>query len=83
MENIKGCPQGSASDPGLWNIQYDSLLNLEYTKCTKVMTYADNLMILVKGTTQEEAKNYAYIEIQKVENGLEIIKQTLTTRNQK
>jgi len=28
----KGCPQGSASGPGFWNIQYNSLLNLEYTK---------------------------------------------------
>lgn len=61
----KGCPQGSASGPGFWNIQYDSLLNLEYTKNTKVMAYADDLMIIVKGTTQEEAENYANIETQK------------------
>jgi retron-type reverse transcriptase len=31
----KGCPQGSASGPGFWNLQYDSLLNLEYAKNTK------------------------------------------------
>jgi len=61
----KGRPQGSASGPGFWNIQYDSLLNLEYTKNTKVMAYADDLMILVKETTQEEAENYANIETQK------------------
>jgi len=60
----KGCPQGSASGPGFWNIQYDSLLNLEYTKNTKVIAYADDLMIIVKGTTQEEAENYANIETQ-------------------
>jgi hypothetical protein len=28
------------------------------------MAYADELMILVKGTTQEEAENYANIETQ-------------------
>ena len=67
----KGCPQSSASGPGFWNIQYDSLLNLEYTKDTKVMAYADDLMIIVKGTTQEEAENYVNIETQ---NWLEIIK---------
>jgi len=61
----KGYPQGSASGPGFWNIQYDSLLNLQYTKNTKVMAYADDLMIILKGTTQDKAENYANIETQK------------------
>jgi hypothetical protein len=38
----KGCPQGSASGPGFWNLQYNSLLNLEYTKNTRVIAYADD-----------------------------------------
>jgi hypothetical protein len=42
----KCCPQSSSSGPGLWNLQYNSLLNLEYTKKTKVIAYADDLMIL-------------------------------------
>ena len=62
----KGCPQGSASGPGFWNLQYNSLLNLEYTKNTKVIAYADDLMILTKGKTQVEVENYANIETQKV-----------------
>ena len=62
----KGCPQDSASGPGFSNLQYNSLLNLEYTKNTKVIAYADDLMILVKGTTQVEVENYANIETQKV-----------------
>ena len=62
----KGCPQGSASGPGFWNLQYNSSLNLEYTKITKVIAYADDLMILIKGTTQVEVENYANIETQKV-----------------
>ena len=28
----KGCPQGSASRPGFWNIQFNSLINLEFKK---------------------------------------------------
>ena len=47
-------------------VLYNSLLNLEYTKNTKVIAYADDLMILVKGTTQVEVENYANIETQKV-----------------
>jgi len=62
----KGCPLGSDSGPGFWTLQYNSLLNLEYTKNTKVIAYADDLMILVKGTTQVEVENYANIETHKV-----------------
>jgi hypothetical protein len=58
----KGCPQDSASGPGFWNLQHNSLLNLEYTKNTKVTAYADDLMILVKGTTQVEDENYTNID---------------------
>jgi len=53
----KGCPQGSASGPGFWNLQYNSLLNLEYTKNTKVIAYAHDLMILTKRKTQVEVEN--------------------------
>ena len=62
----KGCPQGSASSPGFWNILYNSLLDLEYCKNTKVIAYADDLVILVKGASQLEVENYANIEMQKV-----------------
>ena len=62
----KGCSQGSASGPGFWNIFYNSLLNLDYSKNAKVIAYADDLIILVKGSNQVEVENYAYIEKQKV-----------------
>jgi len=28
----RGCPQGACCGPGLWNIQYDTVLNLQYKK---------------------------------------------------
>jgi hypothetical protein len=58
----KGFPQGSASGPGFWNLLYNFLLNIEYTKNTKVIAYADDLVILVKGKTQVEVENYANID---------------------
>jgi hypothetical protein len=61
-----GCPQGSAFGPGFWNILYNSLLNLKYTKNTKVIAYAVDLLNLVKGKTQFAVENYANMEIQKV-----------------
>jgi len=59
-------PQGSASGPGFWNIFYNSQLNLEYCKNTKVTAYADDLMILVKGSNQVEVENFANTETQNV-----------------
>jgi hypothetical protein len=70
----KVCPQGSASGPGFWKLQYNSLLNVEYTKNTKVIAYADDLMILTKGKSQVEVENYANIETQRLQCGPEIIK---------
>jgi retron-type reverse transcriptase len=31
----RGCPQGACCGPGLWNIQYDTVLNLQYKKHTR------------------------------------------------
>jgi len=50
-----------------------TLLNLEYTKNTTVIAYADDLMIVVK-RTPEEAENYANIETQKAAKWAKIIK---------
>jgi len=65
-EVTKGCPQGSCCGPGFWNIQYNSLLNLEFGERTKAKAYADNLLIAVKVETVREAENYVNTEISKI-----------------
>ena len=65
-EVSKGCPQGSCCGPGLWNIQYNSLLNLEFRKQTKVIAFADDLLIAVKAESISEAGNITDIEMNKV-----------------
>jgi len=52
----QGCPQGSASGPGFWNLQFNSLLNLDFTKNTKVIAYADDLLILTKEIPNRKSK---------------------------
>jgi len=79
----KGSPQGSSSDAGFWNILYNSVLNLEYSKNTKVIAYADDLMILVKGSNQVEVENYSNIETQKVANWARNNKMCFNERNRK
>ena len=58
--------KGSASGPGFWNIQFNSILQLEFKKDTKIIAYADDLLKLTKGKTQEEVENYANIELSKI-----------------
>jgi hypothetical protein len=38
----RGCPQVSCCVPGLWNIQYNSLLKLKFAKQTKAIAFADD-----------------------------------------
>lgn len=65
-EVTRGCPQGSCCGPGLWNLQYNTLLNLNYTNRTKAIAYADDLIILVRGKTTREVENITNIELSKI-----------------
>jgi len=64
----KGCPQGSCCGPGYWNIQFNSLLNLNYGKRTKAIAFADDLIIAVRAGNVQEAENFANIEMNKITN---------------
>ena len=66
-EVSKGCPQGSCSGPGFWNILYNTLLNLNFTKRTKVIAFADDLLVLTKGEYPTEAENYANQDLKLIE----------------
>jgi hypothetical protein len=46
-EVSKVCAQGSCCGSGFWNIQYNSLLNIKYSKRTKAIAFADDLLIAV------------------------------------
>ena len=65
-EITKGCPQGSCCGPGLWNIQFDPLLKHQYTKHTKVVAFADDLVVMIKAESVGEAENIANVEISKI-----------------
>ena len=62
----KGCPQGSCCSPGLWNIQYNSLLNLNFEKQTSATAFADDLILVTRGKTVIEAENGTNTELTKV-----------------
>jgi hypothetical protein len=62
----RGCPQGSCGGLGLWNIQYNSLLNLNFAKQTKAIAFADDLILVTRGKRVVEAENFTNTELSKI-----------------
>jgi hypothetical protein len=62
----KRFPQASCCGPGLWNIQYNSLLTLKYTNHTKAVAFADDLVIMIKAESIRETENITNVELSKI-----------------
>jgi hypothetical protein len=62
----KVCSQGSCCSPGLWNIQYNSLLNLKFAKQTSAIAFADDLILVTRAKTVTEAENFTNSELHKI-----------------
>jgi len=65
-ELSRGCPQGTSSGPGLWNLQQNSLLEQRCMKRTKVVAFADDLMIATRGESARAVENYVNVELNKI-----------------
>ena len=65
-EVSKGCPQGSCCVPGLWNILYNTILNLNFTKRTTAVAFEDDLLLITRGESVREAENFANIDMSKI-----------------
>ena len=59
----RGCQQGSCLGPGMWNIFYNSLLNIKFTGSTKLIAFADELLLLIRGEPGSEIENIANLEL--------------------
>jgi RsiW-degrading membrane proteinase PrsW (M82 family) len=64
----KVVPQGSSLGPGMWNIFYNSLLNLTFKSGTKIVAFAYDL-ILTRGKSVSEVENIANIELKRLNLG--------------
>ena len=63
----RGCPKGSTCGPGFWNLQFNSLLGMQFMVRTKVLAYADDLLIATRGDSVRTVENYANVELSKIE----------------
>ena len=61
----KGCLQVSCCGPGLWNVLYNALLDLEFTSHTKAIAFADDLAIYTYGQTTSEGGHTPTRSLQK------------------
>jgi len=68
LDEDHGVPQGSCNGSGFWNILYISLLNVDFTHRTRVIAFADDLLVLTRGKCTLDAENYANHDLQKTEN---------------
>jgi len=59
-------PQGSCSATGYWNLQYNSLLKIKYMDRTKVVAYADDLIMATRGESIRAVENYTNVELSKI-----------------
>jgi hypothetical protein len=58
-------PQYSCCGQGYWNIQHNSLLNLNFAKWTISIAFADDLLIAVKAATVAEVENLMNMKMSK------------------
>jgi hypothetical protein len=55
-------PQGSCCGPGFWNFKYNSLLEIKYMAQTKVVAFAEDLMMATTGESVRAVENYVNVE---------------------
>jgi hypothetical protein len=77
------CHQQSCLGLGMWNIFYNSLLNLKFTSGTKITAFTDDLILLTRGKSVSELENLANTELKKSQRGQEIIRSVSTTKSRK
>ena len=52
--------------PGFLEHQYNTLLNLKFTRRKKGVTFADDLILAIRGQTVSEVENFSKLELSKI-----------------
>lgn len=62
-----GCPQGSASGPGFWNIGYDDIFDLNLNEDIEIIGFADDTNLLVFAESIEELERRVIDRLEAIE----------------
>lgn len=78
----RGCPQGSCSGPVLWNLMYNSLLNMQnkLPGDSLIQGYADDTVILVRHRNRDILEKLANEAILLVSNWSDSMKLNINVK---
>ncbi len=62
-----GCPQGSASGPGFWNIAYDDIFSIADNTDVRIIGFADDTNLMVYADSVEELEIIVNQKLQQIE----------------
>jgi hypothetical protein len=62
----KGCPQRYCCSLGVWNIQYNSLLNLPFGRRTNAVAFADDQILAIRHESVRAIENFLDAELGKI-----------------
>ncbi len=71
-----GCPQGSASGPGFWNISYDDIFELGDREDSQIIGFADDTNLMIFAETIPKLEEIANLRIKEIEEWAEKSKLT-------
>ena len=60
--------QDSCSGPGFWDKLYNTVLIMEFSHRTRVIAFADDLLVINRGNSALDAEKYANQDLKKIEN---------------
>jgi hypothetical protein len=63
-----GCPQGSASGQGFWNISYDDIFELGNNEDIQLISFADDTNLMVFADTIQELEDKTNEKLKQIEN---------------
>ena len=64
-----GCLQGSCSGPRFWDILYTSQFNMDFSHRTRVIAFADDLLVLTRGKCALDTENIIIQDVKKLRTG--------------
>jgi hypothetical protein len=63
----RGFQQGACCGSGFWNLQFNSLMEINFMETTKVVAYSDDLLVATERDSVRAVENYANVELGKID----------------